>query len=70
MAPVVSLKSSAPEITLGQDSEINISALRGTGDAGELTIAGTSLILDNSLIATETLTVGECRTGYFDGRYN
>ena len=48
----------APEITLGQDSEINISALSGTGDAGELTIAGTSLILDNSLIATETLTDG------------
>ena len=46
------------EITLGQDSEINISALSGTGDAGVLTITGTSLTLDNSLIATETLTVG------------
>ena len=33
--------------------------MRGTGDAGELTIAGTSLVLDNSLIATETLTVGD-----------
>ena len=48
----------APEIALGQDSEINISALSGSGDAGVLNITGTSLALDNSLIATKTLTVG------------
>ena len=53
---LVEIKS--PEIALGQDSEINISALSGSGDAGVLNITGTSLALDNSLIATKTLTVG------------
>lgn len=49
----------APEITIGRAAVINISALSGTGDAGELTIAGTTLTLDNSTIATSTFTTGD-----------
>ncbi len=52
----------SPEIALGQDSEINISALSGTGDAGVLTIAGTTITAVNADIKGETFGEGEgCR---------
>jgi len=49
----------APDITIGRAAVINISAMSGTGDAGELTIAGTTITLDNSTIATSTFTTGD-----------
>ncbi|MDB9942466.1 filamentous hemagglutinin N-terminal domain-containing protein, partial [Pseudomonadales bacterium] len=54
---LVEIKS--PEITLGQDSEINISALSGTGDAGVLTLAGTTITAVNADIKGETFGEGE-----------
>ena len=49
----------APAITLGQDSEVNISAISGTGDAGVLTIAGTSITAVNADIKGETFGEGK-----------
>ncbi|MGY8890905.1 MAG: two-partner secretion domain-containing protein, partial [Pseudomonadales bacterium] len=49
----------APAITLGQDSEINISAVSGTGDAGVLTIAGTTIAAVNADIKGETFGEGD-----------
>ncbi len=52
----------APEITIGEQAVVNISALSGTGDAGEMTIAGTTITLDNSTLATATFTQGNAGT--------
>ena len=49
----------APDITLGQDSEINISALRGSGNAGVLTLAGTTITAVDADIKGETFGEGK-----------